>query len=170
MFKNKKGFTIVELVIVIAVIAILAAVLIPTFSSVIENANKSAAVQEAKASIDIVAMEENLDTSVTMSNYKYIVVSEKYAFVYTTATGLDTASPVKFTDFATDKTQAQYVALYKDDVNKFFAHDDASVTAAMKPEAATPADAVPVKENADISAKVIIVRVDADTDFITAQP
>ena len=37
----KKGFTIVELVIVIAVIAILAAVLIPTFSSVINRANIS---------------------------------------------------------------------------------------------------------------------------------
>ncbi len=38
---NKKGFTIVELVIVIAVIAILAAVLIPTFSNLINKANQS---------------------------------------------------------------------------------------------------------------------------------
>ena len=45
---NKKGFTIVELVIVIAVISILAAVLIPTFSGVIEKANKSATLQEAR--------------------------------------------------------------------------------------------------------------------------
>lgn len=45
---NKKGFTIVELVIVIAVIAILAAVLIPTFSNVVNNAKKSAAMQEAR--------------------------------------------------------------------------------------------------------------------------
>lgn len=37
----KKAFTLVELVVVIAVIAILAAVLIPTFSSVIKNANNS---------------------------------------------------------------------------------------------------------------------------------
>ena len=36
---NKKGFTIVELVIVVAVIAILAAVLIPTFSGIIKQAN-----------------------------------------------------------------------------------------------------------------------------------
>ncbi len=42
MKKNfKKGFTIVELVIVIAVIAILSAVLIPTFSSVIRKAKMS---------------------------------------------------------------------------------------------------------------------------------
>lgn len=38
---NKKGFTIVELVIVIAVIAILAAVLIPTFANLIKKANLS---------------------------------------------------------------------------------------------------------------------------------
>ena len=44
---NKKGFTIVELVIVIAVIAILASVLIPTFASIVEKATKSAVQQEA---------------------------------------------------------------------------------------------------------------------------
>ena len=49
---KKKGFTLVELVIVIAVIAILAAVLIPTFTSVINRANQSAAVQEWKAAVD----------------------------------------------------------------------------------------------------------------------
>ncbi len=38
---NKKGFTIVELVVVIAVVAILAAVLIPTFVSVVNKANVS---------------------------------------------------------------------------------------------------------------------------------
>ena len=45
--KNKKGFTLVELVIVIAVIAILAAVLLPTFSNVIESAKQSSATQTA---------------------------------------------------------------------------------------------------------------------------
>ena len=47
---NRKGFTIVELVIVIAVIAILAAVLIPTFAGVTKKANESKALQEAKNS------------------------------------------------------------------------------------------------------------------------
>ena len=39
---KKKGFTLVELVIVIAVIAILAGVMIATFSNVVDKANKSA--------------------------------------------------------------------------------------------------------------------------------
>ena len=44
---KRRGFTIVELVIVVAVIAVLAAVLIPTFSGIIEKARESAAMQEA---------------------------------------------------------------------------------------------------------------------------
>ena len=46
--KKKRGFTIVELVIVISVIAILAAVLIPTFSSIINKANESSDLQTIK--------------------------------------------------------------------------------------------------------------------------
>ena len=45
---NKKGFTIVELVIVIGVIAILAAVMIPTFSGIIQKAEDSKALQNAR--------------------------------------------------------------------------------------------------------------------------
>ena len=45
---TKKGFTLVELVIVIAIIAILAAVLIPTFSGVVKKANESADLQAAR--------------------------------------------------------------------------------------------------------------------------
>ena len=46
---NKKGFTIVELVIVIAVIGILAGVLIPTFSGIVGNANTKAALSDVRA-------------------------------------------------------------------------------------------------------------------------
>ncbi len=46
---NKKGFTIVELVIVIAVIAILAGVMIPTFGGIIDKANESKVFQAASA-------------------------------------------------------------------------------------------------------------------------
>ena len=56
---NKKGFTLVELVIVIAVIAILAAVLIPTFATVIEKGKKSARLQTAQNALKMVLAEED---------------------------------------------------------------------------------------------------------------
>jgi len=48
---KKKGFTIVELVIVIAAIAILAAVMIPTFITVADKVQASKALQEADATL-----------------------------------------------------------------------------------------------------------------------
>ena len=58
---NKKGFTIVELVIVIAVIAILAAVLIPNLSRLVEKANESKAMQQAKAAYEAYLVETDSD-------------------------------------------------------------------------------------------------------------
>lgn len=65
---NKKGFTIVELVIVIAVIAILAGVLIPTFATVVERANKSAAMQQAKIAYENY-LAENADKADLMKDF-----------------------------------------------------------------------------------------------------
>ena len=45
---NKKGFTIVELSIVIAVVAILSAVLVPTFSGMVKKSKSTANIQEAQ--------------------------------------------------------------------------------------------------------------------------
>lgn len=45
---KKRAFTIVELVVVIAIIAILAAVLIPTFVNLVKRANEASALLEAK--------------------------------------------------------------------------------------------------------------------------
>ena len=54
---NRKGFTIVELVIVIAVIAILAAVLIPTFTNLIKKANESSDMQAVRQMNTILSAE-----------------------------------------------------------------------------------------------------------------
>ena len=56
---KKKGFTIVELVIVIAVIGILSAVLIPTFSNVTKKAREAAKSQELSEAVTAVLMAEN---------------------------------------------------------------------------------------------------------------
>lgn len=81
---NKKGFTIVELVIVIAVIAILAGVMIPTFGGIIETAQESAEMQAVAAAykeayalaladdgaIDAAGEEE------TVSGYKFTIKAD----------------------------------------------------------------------------------------------
>lgn len=60
--KKKKGFTITELVIVIAVIAILTAVMIPTISSLVKKANMSADQQAARQMNTVLSTEMNVDT------------------------------------------------------------------------------------------------------------
>ena len=55
---KKKGFTIVELVIVIAVVAVLAAVLIPTFSNLVKKANISADQQAVVQMNKILSVEQ----------------------------------------------------------------------------------------------------------------
>lgn len=67
---NKKGFTLTELIVVIAVIAILAAVLIPALTGYISKARQSAFEQEAAGINDILegylteAAADQLDTDV----------------------------------------------------------------------------------------------------------
>lgn len=60
---KKKGFTIVELVIVIAVVAILAAVLIPTFASLVKKANMSAD-QQAVRQMNTILAAENVENEI----------------------------------------------------------------------------------------------------------
>lgn len=107
MFKKfKKAFTITELVIVIAVIAILAAVLIPTFSTVIGKANESAAMQECRnewtnMSVDVMAEENAPDGYMFKINkggndYYFVVVGSE--FVTDPVTYNDEAKSVTYKD------------------------------------------------------------------------
>ena len=88
---NKKGFTIVELVVVVAVIAILAAVLIPTFSGIIKKAQLSADQKAVQSMNTYIAMEgKEMDynqmfkllSSKGYNNKSLVPVSNGYAFYY----------------------------------------------------------------------------------------
>ena len=65
---NKKGFTLVELIVVIAIMAILAAVLVPTVTSKIGQANESSANSTESAiansvRTDIISIQSGIFTS-----------------------------------------------------------------------------------------------------------
>lgn len=85
--KNRKGFTIVELVIVIAVIAILAAVLIPTFATVIAKANQSNATQTATNALKAGLLMTNTaqlpaDTLIVVDSDKNPTSKPDFGFTY----------------------------------------------------------------------------------------
>ena len=84
MYRSKrKAFTITELVIVIAVIAILAAVLIPTFSNVVESANKSAAMSNCRMAVAEYISMVTLDDDPDNNDVSGMVFSnDGYYFVY----------------------------------------------------------------------------------------
>lgn len=96
--KKKNAFTITELVIVIAVIAILAAVLIPTFSNVIEKANESAALQEARNAMTNYTLREEYKGE---SLEGLVMKSGSFYFFYTAGelenVTVETGSPNHFT-------------------------------------------------------------------------
>ena len=105
---TKKGFTIIELVIVIAVIGILAAVLIPTFSNVIEKANESAAMQAARNEYELFLAEHAAEMTgkehlvIVNGDYQFEVVGGQF-----NATPL--ATKVTITDGAIDWTKVTTV-------------------------------------------------------------
>ena len=114
---KKKGFTIVELVIVIAVIAILAAVLIPNLSALVTKANKSAAMQEARSTYTTLLTEDGINADLDYCSDAskpdlYVKVTKgnvDYYFAFTDGTMAEepaTAAPTA----ATASTEG-YVAL-----------------------------------------------------------
>ena len=76
----KRGFTIMELVIVIAVIAVLAAVLIPTFANIIQRANESNDISVARNMNTILATEQiGGEAPQSMDEATYILLQNGYS-------------------------------------------------------------------------------------------
>lgn len=82
----KRGFTIMELVIVIAVIAVLAAVLIPTFANIIQRANESNDISLARNMNTLLATEQvGGESPSSMEDVMFILDQNGY--------GLDNLNP-----------------------------------------------------------------------------
>ena len=114
---NKKGFTIVELVIVIAVIAILAAVLIPNLLRLVEKANESKALQEAESAMKLDLIEANGEyKTIAESYYKVSLTVGESATGYFTKSG--EGESVSYADATGNVTEnTTYYAKYQGTVN-----------------------------------------------------
>ncbi len=96
--RSKKGFTLIEMLIVIAIIAILAAIAIPTFSAQLTKANE--AVDDA-----------NLRTATSLAVAQYMLDNEtgavNYSAIEGTGTGAEsTLEILKVTDFTSAPANA----------------------------------------------------------------
>lgn len=120
---NKRGFTIVELVIVIAVIGILAGVLIPTFSSITQRAQQTAAMQEATSGRDALLALTNgsmtEDTLFFVGDYDKDTKAHTPKFVFRYSAGAMVAENIE-TKLPTiekyDKDNSYYVMYVSDEM------------------------------------------------------
>ena len=89
--KKTKGFTLVELIIVIAVIGVLAAILIPVFSNVINKANQKSALSDARNAVEEYVAAVTTGEGISMPDS--VMFAEKgnkvYAFTYTQGGGVE---------------------------------------------------------------------------------
>ena len=115
---NKKGFTIVELVIVIAVVAILAAVLIPTFVNVVNKANVSNDTALVK-NINLTLATEEIDGK-PATMHEALEMAERGGFDVSKLTPRSSGEIVW--DSATNR-----FALVDKDGNKVFSENDKNV-------------------------------------------
>ena len=105
---NRKGFTIVELVIVIAVIAILAGVLIPTFSGIVNKAKLNAALQEAKTIMTNYTASIDYSETTPEKTYYIAVVQDSAKNTYYVFTVTDGVIDSKEENVAKDKKRADF--------------------------------------------------------------
>ena len=86
MKKTNKGFTLVELIIVIAVIGVLAAILIPVFANVIDKANQKSAASDARNAVSVFVAEMSDGTGGVVVTDGTVIAVDKagktYAFTF----------------------------------------------------------------------------------------
>ena len=120
MKENNKGFSLVELIIVIAIMAVLVGVLAPQFIKYVESSKQSTDIQNAaeiRAAVEAYVAEQAPTADVTVSvNNAQITVAGGDVGTALTEVGLSSTIPTKSTGWAANATAVE-VAKY--DVDTF---------------------------------------------------
>ena len=113
--KNKKGFTLVELIVVIAIIAVLAAIIVPNMIKYLENAKQSelnstaTSIYQAASAAWTDAYSNNGNTEISGTKIGEVEVTDylsaplKKGVTFTITGGTDGVKYVQVTDSNTNK-------------------------------------------------------------------
>ncbi len=107
---NKKGFTLIELIVVLAILAILSAIIVPTTFSSIDKARQTADLANLDALNAAVRMEKIIDQSTTPVTY----VSAATAFGNAGITALPAINSTTYKGFGWDADKKVVTLLLKE--------------------------------------------------------
>lgn len=96
---GKKGFTLVELMVVIVIIGILVAIIVPSVTSAVNSAKKQSALADAKSQLTTWSIEVATAGSTTAKTAKYVVGGVETALTEAEAVRIAGEKVFKNTEF-----------------------------------------------------------------------